>query len=102
MILLTRDEFIRFTNEKTGVAMVRLNEALDAITESIIAAISDGEEIKLRGLGTFKVKYKKETKCSNPRKPGEIMVVPGKAMLKFIPSGEMTKAIEKASEHIKS
>ena len=81
--------------------MVRLTEAIEAITQGIIDAISDGEEVKLRGLGTFKVKYKKETQCSNPRKPGEIMIVPGKAMLKFIPSGELKEAIEIAGKSMK-
>ena len=40
--------------------MMRLDEALDAIVKGIVGAISEGEEVKLRGLGTFKTKKKKE------------------------------------------
>ena len=78
--------------------MVRLDEALDAITKGIIEAISEGEEVKLRGLGTFKTKRKKETQCSHPQKPGEVLVIPGKAVLKFVPSIELKEAAETSGE----
>ena len=81
--------------------MMRLDEALDAIIKGVIGAISEGEEVKLRGLGTFKAKKKKETQCSHPRNPGEIIVVPGKAVLKFVPSNELKEAAEIAGETMK-
>ena len=81
--------------------MMRLDEAIDAITKGIIDAISEGEEIKLRGLGTFKIKRKKETQCSHPKNPGEVIAIPGKTMLKFVPSGELKEAAEAAGEFLK-
>lgn len=81
--------------------MMRLDEALDAIVKGIVGAISEGEEVKLRGLGTFKTKKKKETQCSHPRNPGEVIAIPGKTVLKFVPSNELKEAAEIAGEATK-
>ena len=79
--------------------MVRLYEAIDAITIGILKAIEEGEEVKLRRLGVFKTKYNKATRYSDIQNPGKIIEIPGRTTPYFKPSEDLKEAARIAGEN---
>jgi len=62
--------------------------AVDAILETITAALARGDRVELRGFGTFTAKRRPARSSRNPR-TGKAVVVPEKARLAFKPSKDM-------------
>ena len=61
--------------EKTSMSKKDTGLALDAFIETIQDTLADGDDVKLVGFGTFKVKETAERNARNP-KTGEEIVVP--------------------------
>ena len=47
--------------------------AVKAVTDSIVAALQNGEKVQLVGFGTFEVKEKAARECRNPRTGETVM-----------------------------
>ncbi len=67
-----------------------LNEILNGTFEAMIDALSKGEKIEIRGLGSFRVKERDGRKARNP-KTGETVEVPPKKIVHF-KMGKILKA----------
>lgn len=98
---MNRNQFVRYTNELTGVAMSRLSEAIDAITEGILDAIENGETVKIQGIGTLKTKTKKASKRGDLKNPGKIIESPAVTMVKFVPSQQLIDAARRSDTALK-
>lgn len=81
---MNKSELIAEIAENSGLTKKDAESALDAIIESITKALSDGDEVKLIGFGTFSVTKKEPTTARNPR-TGEEIKVPAKTVAKFKP-----------------
>ena len=57
--------------------------AVKAVTDSIVAALKNGEKVQLVGFGTFEVKTRGERKGRNP-KTGEDIVFPLQSIPLFL------------------
>ena len=61
---------------------------VDAILDTITAALARGDRVELRGFGVFTAKKRPARSARNPRS-GKAVVVPEKALLAFKPSKDM-------------
>lgn len=70
---------------------------IDDFLICIRQALKDGEDVKIKDLGTFKVVTTKPRKGRNP-KTGEAIEIPAKKTLKFRPSPNFIKNILNTGE----
>lgn len=70
---------------------------IDGFLICVRQALKDGETVKIKDLGTFKVVTTKPRKGRNP-KTGEPVEIPAKKTLKFKPSPNFIKNILNAGE----
>lgn len=90
---MNREELIRTTNKETGIPLKRIDEAISIFTDAITAAVAAGNDVKLVGFGSFKVKQRKARRLTNPR-THEPMNVPAKNVVVFEPGVNMRSAVE--------
>jgi DNA-binding protein HU-beta len=74
--------------EKTGVPKTKAEVAVEALFESMKAAMQRGERIELRGFGVFVVKPRKRGVGRNPR-TGEVTNIPPGKTIRFKPGKEL-------------
>jgi len=81
--IATRNEM----NHKEAVKVV------DAILETVAAALAQGEKVELRGFGSFTIKKKYARSARNP-KTGERIEVPPKTVALFKASKSFKRSLE--------
>src|SRR5882672_3838226 len=74
--------------EKTGVAKIKAEVAVDALFNAMKDAMQRGERIELRGFGVFVVKPRKRGIGRNPR-TGEVTDIPPGKTIRFKPGKEL-------------
>ena len=70
---------------------------VDAVLETISAALTRGEKVELRGFGAFIAKSKPGRRARNP-KTGAYVNVPAKVIATFITSKSFKKMLDAAAE----
>ncbi len=68
-------------------------EMLNFLVSEITSALKNGYQVKLVGLGTFKVRERKARMAINP-KTGERVQVPATRVPKFTPSRDLKEAVK--------
>lgn len=79
-------------NVKTITARKETREIINAFLSCVREALKDGEQVRLKDLGTLKVVTTKPSKRRNPR-TGEVIEVAEKRTVKFKPSPNFIKNI---------
>lgn len=74
---------------RTGLRMSEAQNATESLFQIVSDAFTNGEDIFLRGFGTFKVVQRKAKRVRNITK-GTHMVMPAHNTVKFIPSNLLT------------
>ena len=77
--------------------MNKISEGIDAITQSILEAIADGEDVRIRGFGKFYLKRTASRKVRDLNNGGT-MIIPETIRIAFEPSIQMKEAALKASD----
>jgi len=85
--------------EKTGVPKVDVLVSIEAFLKEIKESLEKGEEVFIRGFGSFIVTHRKEKKGRNIKK-GETIIIPAHNIPDFRPS-EIFKEMIKSSKNIK-
>jgi len=91
---MTKADLVEKIAEKTGLTRTDVAVAVDGFLDTIKAAMEEGNNIEIRGFGTFKVKQRKARKARNPR-TGEEVPVPDRRVPVFKPSNEFKALIAK-------
>jgi nucleoid DNA-binding protein len=91
---MTKADLVEKVAEKTGLTRTDVAVAVDGFLETIKTAMEEGNNIEIRGFGTFKVKQRKARKARNPR-TGEEVPVPDRKVPVFKPSSEFKTLITK-------
>jgi nucleoid DNA-binding protein len=73
---VTKREFVRLIAERVGLSQREAARAVDAILESIMEALRDGDEVSLTGFGKFLAASRAARMGVNPRNPSEKVRVP--------------------------
>ncbi len=79
---MNKADLIQVVSNETGITKKDAGNVVNAITESIADALSNGEKVTLVGFGTFQVIEKKARRGRNPQ-TGEKIQIPAKKVPKF-------------------
>jgi nucleoid DNA-binding protein len=91
---MTKADLVEKVAEKTGLTRTDVMVVVEGFLEQIKKTLEEGQNIEIRGFGTFKVKARKARKARNPR-TGEEVPVPDRKVPVFKPSNEFKAVIVK-------
>ena len=91
---MTKADLVEEVSGKTGLTRTDVAVVVDAFLEVVKKSLEDGNNIEIRGFGTFKIKQRKARKARNPR-TGEEVPVPDRKVPVFKPSNEFKALITK-------
>ncbi len=91
---MTKADLVEKVAEKTGLTRTDVMVVVENFLEQIKKTLEEGNNIEIRGFGTFKVKARKARKARNPR-TGEEVPVPDRKVPVFKPSNEFKAVIIK-------
>jgi DNA-binding protein HU-beta len=89
---MNKVELISEIAEISGLKRMDAEKALDAFMQVVSDALSEGDEIKLVGFGTFSVSKRTATEGRNP-KTGETISIPEKVVPKFKPGKQLKDSV---------
>ena len=90
---MTKAEIVNRINEKTGIEKVAVMAIVEEVMASIKENMANGENVYLRGFGTFHIIERKEKLGRNISK-NTTVVIPAHKIPKFKPSKEFLKMIK--------
>jgi integration host factor subunit beta len=94
---MTKADLVEQVADAIGPGITKKDCALvvDGLLNAIKAALSDHENIEIRGFGTFKVRERRSRVARNPR-TGERVEVAARAVPVFKPSKDLREQVEQA------
>ena len=95
---MTKADLVEQVAEAIGPGITKKDCALvvDGFLNAVKGALSEGENIEIRGFGTFKVRRRKTRMARNPR-TGEAVRVPSRAVPVFKPSKHLRSRVARIS-----
>ena len=90
---MTKQQLIEEISEHTGLRRSEAKKAVEGAMEVITKALVSGDNVYLRGFGTFEVRTVKE-KRARIVSTGEACIVPAHRTVKFKPSNELKIALK--------
>jgi len=91
---MTKADLVERVAGKTGLSKSDIAVVVDAFLDAVKHTLESGNNIEIRGFGTFKVKERKARKARNPR-TGEEVPVANRMVPVFKPSNEFKHMITK-------
>jgi nucleoid DNA-binding protein len=91
---MTKADIVEQISNSTGLTKKDTAMAVEGFIQAIRQAMSNGQNIEIRGFGSFKVKSRRARKARNPR-TGEAVEVPARMVPTFKPSKELKDMVEK-------
>lgn len=89
-----RQELARRISKEAKLSQKQAAEVLEATLDAIREALQSGNEVRLVGFGSFKVRQSAARKGVNPRDRQPIEV-PAKDRVRFFPGKELSEAVVK-------
>ena len=77
---LTRADLAETINHKMGLSRAESLEIVESILAKMCEAMSDGENVKISGFGSFVLRDKKERIGRNPKTGVEVPITPRRVM----------------------
>jgi integration host factor subunit beta len=94
---VTKADLVENVKRVTEMPRKDSEAAVEAIFESIIAALQADDKIEIRGFGSFRTRERRGRTGRNP-KTGQKVVVPAKKIPYFKPSKELKDYVNSARE----
>lgn len=94
---MTKAEIIKDITTSTGVERVLVASVIEAFMENVRNSIASGENVYLRGFGTFQVKHRAEKVARNISRNTTI-VIPAHSVPAFKPAKEFAAKVKKGGE----
>ena len=89
-----RQELSKRIAKQTKLSQKQAADVLEATLDAIREALENGDEVRLVGFGSFKVRQSAARRGVNPRHREEIEV-PAKERVRFFPGKELSEAVVK-------
>ena len=89
---MTKAEIVQIISEKTGLERKTVSNVVEALMESIKESMQGGEEVFLRGFGSFIIKHRAEKTARNIGK-NVTMIVPEHDIPAFKPAKEFMEML---------
>ena len=92
---MTKADLVEQVAEAIGPGVTKKDCALvvDGFLNAVKHALAEGENIEIRGFGTFKVRERKPRTARNPR-TGDAVHVPARTVPVFKPSKHLREEVE--------
>ena len=90
--IVGRQELTKRIATQTGLTQKKAGEVLEATLDNIRDSLHSGNEVRLVGFGSFKVRKSAARKGVNPRDRKPIQV-PAKNRVRFSPGKELSEAV---------
>lgn len=91
---MTKQQLIEKISQQTGLSRSQAKEAVESTMQILSQAFAAGDNVYLRGFGTFTVRNIKEKKARIIA-TGEKCIVPAHRAVSFKPSSELKNALNK-------
>ena len=95
--IVGRQELTKRIAAQTGLTQKKAGEVLEATLDNIRDSLNAGNEVRLVGFGSFKVRRSAARKGVNPRDRKPIQV-PAKNRVRFSPGKELSEAVVKVKK----
>jgi DNA-binding protein HU-beta len=95
--IVGRQELTRRIAAQAGLTQKKAGEVLEATLDTIRDSLKSGNEVRLVGFGSFKVRESAARKGVNPRDRKPIQV-PAKNRVRFSPGKELSDAVVKKTK----
>jgi nucleoid DNA-binding protein len=95
--IVGRQELTRRIAAEAGLTQKKAGEVLEATLDTIRDSLKSGNEVRLVGFGSFKVRESAARKGVNPRDRKPIQV-PAKNRVRFSPGKELSEAVVKKTK----
>lgn len=89
---MTKNDLIINVAKITGEKNSTAQKVTEAVIESIQNALAQGDTVTLQGFGAFKPVAAPQRQARNP-KTGDMVTVPAKTKVKFIPGKNLKEAV---------
>ncbi len=89
---MNKTELIAAVADKTGLPRKDVEAAINALTDTIIDALADGEKVQLVGFGSFEVKNRATRIGRNPQ-TGQVVPIPPSRAAVFRPGKALREAV---------
>ncbi len=94
MATITRNDFAESLRQSSGLTMSQAYKLVDLVFSEIAESLIRGEEVKVAGLGSFKILEKNARMGRNP-KTGVPAVITARRVVSFKPSAELKSKARK-------
>ncbi len=94
---MNKAEMIAAVAERAGITKKDAESALDSFIEHTKRSLKRGEDVRIHGLGTFRVKERAARKGRNP-KTGEEVDIPASKKIAFSAAKELKEAVQEGGE----
>lgn len=92
---MVKKDIIAAASEATGFTQANMTTAFEAILETVIKALVDGDVVKIQQLGTFSTPKRKQRSYYNLH-TGEVCPIPEHIGVRFTPSPALKAAVNKS------
>jgi len=89
---MNKAELIEAIADKLGASKAEATDALQAVTDSVVAGVKADETVQIIGFGTFKISKRAAREGRNPQ-TGEKMQIKASKSIKFTPSSVIKKSL---------
>ena len=93
---MNRSELIKLVSSDTGLARPHVELALDAMIYRIVGGLKSGDDIRITGFGTFKIRERKPRQGRNPQTGTPVKIKASKG-IRFTPSARLKENINTRS-----
>lgn len=88
---MTKSDIVDIVSSSTGISKVETEAVVKGFMETVIDSMKKGENIELRGFGSFKVVKRAQRVARNPKTNQEVMVP-----AQFVPVLKVSKDFKSA------
>jgi DNA-binding protein HU-beta len=90
---MNKEELVIALSAKTGLTHKAAEEALEAVIETVMDIVRDGDRVAITGFGAFELIERAGRKGRNP-KTGEVIEIPAKKVPRFTPGKRFLEAAQ--------
>jgi DNA-binding protein HU-beta len=91
---MNKNDLINNVADAAGISKTAAASAVESVLDSVSSALSNGDDVRLVGFGTFSVANRKATTGRNPR-TGEAINIPASKSAKFKSGKALKDAVNK-------
>ena len=94
---MKKQDIVLEVARQTGISKANAKALVKVVLDSLVDSLHQGEDIELRGFGTFRFHERASHRRRNPKTGAEVTIPAGQA-IRFKPGKELICALNVASE----